>query len=184
MRRLMGLSEVTRVTAALALVVLIALAPGCRIKKKTRAAVVEDDGQLASIVNVADPRAGVQLIRGFHALENDSWRWTMKNFTVTLRPPAGSAQNGAQLELKFAIPDVAFNRLGAPTVSGRVNGIELAPETYSKAGDASYVRDIPASALGGDAVSFDFSVSKAIPPSDKDGRELAVIVTTVGLTSK
>lgn len=177
-------TRVTRVTATLALMAIVAIAPACRIKKKVRGAAIEEDGQLASIVNVADPRAAVQLVRGFHALENDSWRWTMKNFTVTLRPPAGSAQSGAQLELKFTLPDVIFDRLGPIILAGRVGGIDLAPETYSQAGDATYTRDIPASVLGGDAVSFDFSVNKAIPPSDKDARELAIIVTTVGLTPK
>jgi hypothetical protein len=124
------------------------------------------------------------LIRGFHSLENDSWRWTMKNFTVTLRPPAGSGQNGAQLELKFAFPDAIFGQVGPMTLDARVKDIDLGPETYSKAGDATYTRDVPASVLAGDAVTFDFSANKGIPPSDKDARELAIIVTTVGLTPK
>jgi hypothetical protein len=108
----------------------------------------------------------------------------MKNFAVTLRPPAGSAQSGAQLELKFTLPAVIFDRLGPIILAARVSGIDLAPETYSQAGEFTYTRDIPASVLGGDAVSFDFSVNKAIPPSDKDARELAIIVTTIGLTPK
>jgi hypothetical protein len=170
--------------AVVALLAIVAVAPACRIKKKAAARVVEDDGQLASVVNVADPRAAVQLVRGFHNLENNAWRWTMKNFTVTLRPPAGSAQSGAQLELKFALPDVVFSREGAVTLRARVNGIELGPETYSKAGEATYTRDVPASVLGRDAVSFDFSANKGIPPSDNDSRELSIIVTSIGLTTK
>ena len=178
------MSRLTRLAAAFALIAVIAIAPACRMKKKARGAVIEDDGQLSSVVSTADPHAAVQLVRGFHGLENDSWRWTMKNFTVTLRPPAGSAQSGAQLELKFNFPAVIFDRVGPITLSARVGGLDLAPETYSQAGDATYTRDIPASVLGGDAVSFDFAVNKAIPPSDKDARELAIIVTTIGLTPK
>jgi hypothetical protein len=177
-------SKVTRLTAAFALIALVAIAPACRVKKKAREAVMEDDGQLLSIVNVADPRAAVQLVRGFYPLENDAWRWTLKNFTVALRPPAGSAQNGAHLELKFSLPAVVFDKVGPVTVTARAGVIELAPETYSLAGEATYARDVPASALTGDAVSLDFSVDKAIPPSDKDARELAIIVTRIGLTPK
>jgi hypothetical protein len=181
---LTGLTGITRVMAVVALLATVAAAPACRTKKKAHAVVVADDGQLFSVVNVADPRAVVQLVRGFHNLENDAWRWTMKNFTVTLRPPAGSAQSGAQLELKFTLPDVVFSREGALTLRARVNGIDLSPETYSKAGDATYTRDVPASALGRDTVSFDFSTNKGIPPSDNDNRELSIIVTTIGLTTK
>ncbi len=173
-----------KVKCAIALLAVVAIAPACRTKKKAHANVTEDDGQLASIVNVADPRATIQLVRGFHAVESDSWRWTMKNFTVTLRPPSGAAQNGARLELKFAIPDVIFDRVGAITLGARVNGVDLGPQTYSKAGEDAYTRDVPASALQGDAATFDFSVNKSLPPSDKDQRELSIIVTTIGLVLK
>jgi hypothetical protein len=155
----------------------------CRIKKKS-AAKAEDDGQLVSMINVADPRGSVQLTRGFHGLENQSWRWTMKSFTATLRPPAGSAQKGASLQLKFTIPDVMFNRVGPMTVDARINGIDLGPQTFSNAGDYTYTRDIPATALASDAVAIDFAVDKGLPPGDPDPRELAVIVTSVGLISK
>ena len=155
----------------------------CRIKKKSSAK-AEDDGQLVSVINVADPRGSVQLTRGFHGLENQSWRWTMKNFTATLRPPAGSAQKGAKLELKFTIPEVMFNRVGAMTLDARVNGNDLGPQTFSNAGDYTYTREVPASALLSDAVAIDFAVDKGLPPGNPDPRELAIIVTSVGLVSK
>jgi hypothetical protein len=171
--------------AAIALLSVLVLAPtGCRIKKKSRAKTAEDDGQLASIVNVADPRAAVQLIRGFHGLENESWRWTMKNFAVTLRPPANAAQKGASLELKFTLPDVMFNRVGAMTLDARINGVDLGPETYPKAGDFTYSRHVPEMALHADGVTVEFAADKGLPPGDTDPRELAVIVTTVGLLPK
>ena len=172
-----------RLTLAAALLLVAFAATNCRIKKKS-AAKAEDDGQLVSVINVADPRGSVQLTRGFHGLENQSWRWTMKNFTATLRPPAGSSQKGAKLELKFTIPDVMFNRVGPMTVDARTNGIDLGPQTFSNAGDYTYTRDIPATALASDAVAIDFAVDKGLPPGDPDPRELAVIVTSVGLISK
>jgi hypothetical protein len=173
-----------RLIAAIALVTIVAIAPACRTRKKAKARVAEEDGQLVSVVAVADPTAAIQLVRGFHALENDAWRWTMKNFTVTLRPPAGSDQSGAKLELKFVIPEVIFSQTGPLTVDAHLNNTDLGSENYSKAGDYTYTRDIPASALHGDTASFDFTVDKGIPPSEKDSRELAIIVSSIGLTSK
>jgi hypothetical protein len=166
-----------------ALLVIVAIAPACRSKKRPRAKAVEDEGQVASVVNVADSRTSVQLIRGFHAVET-SWRWTEKAFTVTLHPPTGTSETGARLELKFAIPDVIFKRLGPMTVSAKVHGIDLPPETYTAAGDATYTRDVPASALKSDVVGFDFVVDKASTPNDQDNRELALVVTSIGLIAK
>ena len=108
----------------------------------------------------------------------------MKSFTATLRPPAGAAQKGAVLELKFTIPEVMLNRVGPMTLAARINGIDLGAQTFSSSGDFTYTRDIPATALGSDAVAIDFAVDKGLPPGDTDPRELAVIVTSVGLTSK
>jgi hypothetical protein len=170
-----------RLTAAM-LLTLVVIAPACRTRKKGSRA--QDDGKPLSVVNVADPRGAVQLIRGFHNVENDSWRWAMRNFTVSLRPPAGAATNGATLQLKFTLPDAIFSQLGAMTIHARVAGTDLAPETYSKAGEAIYSRDLPAAALQGDAVTIEFFTDKALPPGPTDERELSIIVSSIGLSPK
>jgi hypothetical protein len=174
----------TQLPLAGALLVLL-LTQACRIHKHgPHAEAPPDDGQLVSVINVNDPRASVQLTRGFHGLENDAWRWTMKDFTATLRPPANASKTGATLQLKFTIPGVMFNRVGPMTLDARVNGLDLGPETYSQIGDYIYSRDIPPAALSTDAVAIDFHVDKGLPPSDLETRELAIIVTTVGLLPK
>jgi hypothetical protein len=173
-----------RLTLLASLAIITIASSGCRIKKKSETKAAENDGELVSVINVADPRGSVQLTRGFHGLEHQAWRWTMKNFTATLRPPAGAAQKGAALELKFTIPEVMLNRVGPMTLDARVNGIDLGPQTFSSSGDFTYSRDIPPTALISDAVAIDFAVDKGLPPGDSDPRELAVIVTSVGLTSK
>lgn len=165
------------------LAALFLLAPACRIHKKHVEKAAADNG-LVSVVSVADPRAATQLTRGFYDLEHESWRWTAQSFAVTLRPPANAANNGANLELKFTIPEVMFNRVGPMTLDARVNGLDLGTQTFSQAGDFTYARDIPAVALASDSVAIDFHVDKGLPPSTKDTRELAVIVTSVGLLPK
>jgi hypothetical protein len=173
-----------RFITAIALIAIVALAPACRTKRKPRATTAENDGQLASVVSVADPRAAMQLVRGFHDLENGAWRWTMREFAVTLRPPAGSSNSGCQLELKFLIPETALQKLGAITLRAKIGGVELDPQTFSEPGEATYTREIPANALRGETATIEFSTDKAIPPSDLDQRELAIIVTSIGLTAK
>jgi len=131
-----------------------------------------------------DPRAGAQLVHGFYALEEDKWRWTASGFSVILQPPSGSAQNGARLEVMLSIPDVVVRELGSVTLSAMAAESPLAPEKYTKAGEYVYARDVPASALGGDVVSIEFATDKAIPAGKIEQRELALIVTSIGLVSK
>jgi hypothetical protein len=160
------------------LLAFVALAPaGCRRKKKGRN---RDDG-LASVINVADPADSAQLVRGFSNVEADAWRWSTSKFSVVLRPPPGSAQNGAKLQLNFTLNDALVNKLGPVTVSAKVNGTAIDPETFSQPGDHLYTHDVPASALASDVVTVEFSTDKALAPTDIDKRELALIVKTIGL---
>lgn len=157
------------------------LAPaGCRRKKKGR---TREDG-LASMINVADPADSAQIVRGFSNVEADAWRWSTSKFSVVLRPPAGAAQNGAKLDMTFTLHEAVVSKLGPVTVSATVNGTPVAPETFSQPGDFTYSHEVPASALGSDVVTVEFSTDKFLPPTDKDKRELALIVKTIGLAAK
>ena len=164
---------------------LVLAAEGCKRQRKPKVEPVEEEsGGLLSMVQVADPRAAVQLLSGFHAVEDNAWRWTTSKFSVSLRPPAGAAQKGATLDLKLSIPEVSIKRLKSMTVSAVVNGYAVQPETYTKAGEYTYSRAVPGSALIGDAVTVQFSVDKFLPPSPQDQRELALVVTAIGFESK
>jgi hypothetical protein len=133
---------------------------------------------------VADPAASVQLGRGFYAVENDSWRWTARSFSVTVRPPKKAAANGARLVFKFAIPEAVMNRVKAMKLTAKVNGTELPAEEYTNAGDHTYSRDLPASLMRTEAVTVDFALDKFLPPSPADDRELGVVASLIGLEAK
>lgn len=136
------------------------------------------------MVHAADPRTATQLVRGFHGVEQNAWRWTSGAFAVVLRPPAGAAQKGATLQLKFVAPGVIMDKLKPITLSAAVDGQKLAPETYDKAGEYSYSRDVPASALARDKVTVEFTLDKFLPASAQDARDLGVIMTLVGFEAK
>jgi hypothetical protein len=172
---------VRRLIAAFVLLAFVALAPtGCRRKKKGR---TREDG-LASVINVADPSDSAQLVRGFSNVEADAWRWSTSKFSVVLRPPAGTAQNGAKLEMNFSLHEAVVGKLGPVTITATVNGAVMPPETYSQAGDYTYSHDVPASALGPDVVTVEFTTDKSLQPTEQDKRELALIVKTIGLIAK
>ncbi len=166
------------------LMLLVLSAPACKQKVETRPTVEETTPRLASTVHTNDARSAGQLLSGFYGIENGAWRWTGKQFTVSLGTPAEAAQKGAVLELKLTVPPVTIEKLQSVTLSGAVNGSALAPETYTKPGQYTYRRDVPASALAADPVKAAFQLDKAMPPDGADLRELGIIVSAAGLESK
>lgn len=166
------------------LIAALAIAPtGCK-RKKRNASAEEQPAGLATMVNAADPRAAVQLTRGFHSVEQNAWRWTTGSFAATLKPPAGAAEKGANLSLKFVVPGAIINKLKSMTLSAAVNGQKLAPETYTKEGEYTYTREVPATALHQQAVNVEFTLDKFLPASPEDQRDLGVIMTMVGFEAK
>jgi hypothetical protein len=160
-------------------------ATGCKPRDRIRTEATEEaPAQLASVVHTADPKASVQLLRGFHAVEGNAWRWTSGKFAVMLRPPASAAQRGAVLKARFALPEAVTGKVGAVTLSANVNGVALPPERYSRAGDHSYSRDVPASALAAEAVTCEFVLDKFLPAGAVDQRELGLVVSSIGLEPK
>ena len=158
---------------------------GCKRTSTKRQIKIDDDPVgLMTMVHAADTRASAQLIRGFHSIESNAWRWTAGSFAVTLKTPAGSSEKGATLTFRFAVPEVTLNKVGPVTLSASVNGQALAPETYSKTGEYAYTRDVPASALKSEAVDVEFKLDKFMPPGEQDQRELGVIMTMVGFEAK
>ncbi len=163
--------------------VLILLAAGCSSHRDSGVTVVHEEApapKLASVVQVADPAAAIQLLQGFHEVEQGSWRWTQKQFSLLLKTPPGGAR-GATLELKFALPEPVVARLGAVTLTASVSGSPLGPQTYTRPGDHVYSRTVPPAALAGEAVKVEFHLDKALPPGGADGRELGLVVSSVGL---
>ena len=173
--------------AAVAAAFLAAAFSACQSKTVKVAQSEEQGPPLSSAVHTGDPKSETQLLSGFYAVEQGSWRWTGQRFAVLLRPPGGSGQKGATLNVQLAVPQVTIDKLKTITLSataGGANGASLPPETYSQAGSFTFTRDVPAAQLAGDSVRIDFQCDKAIPPSGTDQRDLALIVSSVSLDAK
>ena len=135
------------------------------------------------MLQIADPRADKQLTRGFFTVEG-SGRWTGRKFSATLKPPPTAASKGAILMLQFGIPEPSINVLHSIQVSASVNGVALAPQEYTTAGDHQYSRDVPGSAFREGNATVDFALDKTLPPAAAEHRELGIIVNTVGFEAK
>ena len=165
------------VTALLA----IAAIAGCNKNKQAVQYVEEGSSQLSSALHTGDPRAAIQLLRGFHAIENDAWRWTGPKFAVALRPPKTVPAEGAKLYLDYVVAELFVQKIPKATLSVTVNGKALEPEVISKAGNFKLERMVPATMLQGGVATIDFSLDKFLEAGTVDQRELGLIVSGVGL---
>jgi len=144
----------------------------------------EDSATLASVIQMGDPKAAPQLLKGFYNIESNTWRWSMGKFAVALRPPRGASTKGATLHLKFVLPEAVLSKIKTTSISASVNGTGLAPETYTQAGEFDYSRDVEGRLLPGEAVNVEFTLEKFLPAGMVEQRELGIIVTSVGLEAK
>ena len=170
--------------AAALLAAFLLAAPACKHQEVHVTDTIEEAPRLASTVRMGDRSTAGQLASGFYDIEANAWRWTMQKFAVTLRPPMHAAQQGAVLELHLTVPKSSIDKLGSLSLAATAGGAALAPETYSKTGEYTYRRDVPANLLAGDTIRIDFQLDKALPPGDVDKRELGIVVSSVGLVVK
>jgi hypothetical protein len=169
-----------------ALVLTLAFAPvGCKRKAKVRVQATEEETpRMASTVSMGDPRSASQLVSGFHTIEQNSWRWTARQFTVVLRPPLGAAQKGAALKMRLTVPDPVIAQLKTVSLAASVNGHPLPPETYAKPGQYTYARDVAASFFAGESTKIEFQLDRAMAPANGDVRELGIVAQSIGLEPK
>lgn len=133
------------------------------------------------MVKAADPSTEYQFMAGFYPPEGNSWRWTMRAFSVMLGPPRLAEQNGARLELHLYVPETQIQNLGPMTLRANAGGYPLAAETFRAAGMYVYTREIPREALATNVLPVRFAWDKAAAATSSDSRELSAVVTSVGL---
>jgi hypothetical protein len=167
---------------SLTLIVIPLLLAGAGCKRRNRSS---GQSQLrASTIFAGDPNVAGHFAKGFYDVEANAWRWTGKDFAVDLSPPLHAEQKGAQLVVKLAVPDAVIQKEMSVQLSASIKGSNLEPQVYSKAGQYTYTRDVPADKLAADPVRIEFSVDHTLPPTDLDRRELGIIVSEVGLVAK
>jgi hypothetical protein len=136
----------------------------------------------ASSLRTGDARRANQL-DGFHQIEEAGWRWTKREFAVTLALPELPAGGSARLTLDLYVPDTIIGKLGPITISAQLNHHPLKPETYAKPGSYTVTRDVPGTWLSPGSNRIEFSLDKALEPTATETRELGVVVSAAALAS-
>jgi hypothetical protein len=139
---------------------------------------------IAAVAHTADPNAAPQFVRGFHQIEQNSWRWTMGKFAVALKPLPSAAGRAGKLTLNISVPDAVLNVVGPVTLSASLDGKRLAQATYSAGGEYAFEAEVPAAAMGAEAVVFDFELNKYLKAGMVDTRELGIVVSRAALETR
>jgi tRNA (mo5U34)-methyltransferase len=113
------------------------------------------------------------LRKGWFEIE-DNWRWTGREFSVSLPQDPFIVPNA--LELNFVLLDKVLAVTGPITVYATVNGRKLKPQSFSSPGEHVYSADLPKGALDGTPAHVEFSLDKAWTSKGGDDRELGLIV--------
>ena len=116
--------------------------------------------------------ARIHLESGWHQLEDESWRWTERRFSVLLEVAATLAP--ATVRLRFHLPMLLLEQRRAVTLEARWNESALPRVTYSTPGRHEYTATIPRLEPG--AVRVEFELDTVLEPSGLDQRELGVQV--------
>jgi hypothetical protein len=169
----------------LALLIALVAAGGCgrKLRHANPSATIEEEGELRSRIRVAEGADAAQVIDGFYGPEGQSWCWTRKKFSVALAAPA--AGTGALvLDLKYAVPDSVFESMKGASVSASVSGAKLSACTLLQPGQGTCQFPMAVSPKPGEPLIVEFEVDRAIPRDTGEERELALIVSEVGLTRR
>lgn len=125
----------------------------------------------------AEKAMPVELLSGWHEVEDGCWRWTERIFSARL--PALSRSPCRVLRLSLFLPDEVLTRFGAIELTATVSGYRLAAQTYAKPGEHAYVQRIPQALGTGESLTVSFRLSHALAPDDDDPRERGIIVSSI-----
>jgi len=159
----------------------IAIAVFSACSRAPEAPLIQEEEPFAglSFLRAADPKAEPQFLHGWHPVEQGSWRWTKRRFSVALQPPR--IGRPAQLELAFYIPESSRTALGSITLTPAAGGAALPGKTYTTAGEHVYSQEVGGDVLNRDVVVVRFQLDKVLSPGTADDRELGIVVSSVGL---
>src|SRR6185295_14630728 len=147
---------------------LLTASPGCR---RTR----DNAATISEIVLAGDAHKD-RILRGVYP-DVRGWRWTAPSFAFRLDPPP--APKPAYLEIDFTVPDELLAQAPSVTLTAKVNGVEVARESYRKAGRTLLACQVPQSALKQRPAEVEFAVDRSIA-DPATSRAQALIVVSAG----
>lgn len=116
----------------------------------------------------------LDLLTGWHHVEDSGWRWTERRFAAQATSRIGVRHS--KLDMQVFAPPVLIECLGAITLQARIDGAEVRPLVMREPGVHMFARKIPKPAEVTVAV---FDLDKALGPDTGYSRELGIVVKSI-----
>jgi len=115
----------------------------------------------------------LELLEGWHHIEEPGWRWTERRFSAR---PRVLSQPASRVTLRFFISPASIRQLGDISISCTIGGASAGITTLARAGQHTLVWDIPHRS---EMPSVTFEVDKALGAASGLSRELGIVVDTL-----
>ena len=128
------------------------------------------------------PELQVRPADGWHAPEEDRWRWTAKRFSLEVILPSES--RSSEFALRFTVSEEVVLAGGREVgLTCRIDGELVGSVSCRTAETLEFRGRFPESIAAGARVVLEFSVESLFAPAD-DGRELGVVVPLLDASSR
>lgn len=121
-----------------------------------------------------DPWLNIDLDGGWHPMENNSWRWTERVFSIRLSGPITKAD--PILRFTFHLPQQILDATGPLRLTASIGAERLKTCAFSVSGQHTYETPLPSGLLTTSDVCIRFELDKCWGPRASDQRQLGVQV--------
>jgi tRNA (mo5U34)-methyltransferase len=119
------------------------------------------------------PDYRIALTHGWHAIEEERWRWTEARFGFDILTETPVAFT--KLRMRLHLPPAHFARTGPVTLSARAEGAEMPACVFAAPGDHVYEAPLPAYPPR-TSLHLEFTLDRCVEPTGEDARELGIVV--------
>jgi tRNA (mo5U34)-methyltransferase len=116
----------------------------------------------------------LDLLEGWHDVEDSGWRWTERQFAARATSPSGLKPS--RLAMRMFVPPLLIDKFGSITLHARIDDTEVPPLVMRDPGIHMFVRKIPKPS---GVTSVVFHLDNALGPDANYSRELGIIVASL-----
>ena len=119
----------------------------------------------------------LDLLEGWHPVEDSGWRWTERHFAARATSRVGMKHS--KIAMRVFAPPLVIEKFGSVTLRAKIDDVEVQPLVIRDPGIHEFIRKIPKPS---ESTSVVFHLDRALGPEAGYSRELGIIVASLEVT--